>query len=48
MQDIAGWMDWLASLGFTSERYFVRMYRGKNAFPGIPANQFAIAGPEFG
>ncbi|MBL7697427.1 MAG: GNAT family N-acetyltransferase [Chitinophagaceae bacterium] len=39
---------WLNSIGFVEQRKLIRMYRGKNNFPGIPAKQFAILGPEFG
>lgn len=42
------WMKWLTSLGFAEQRSFIRMYRGSNCFPGLPENQFAILGPEFG
>lgn len=42
------WRRWLASVGFTLLRPFVRMYAGDNRYPGIPANQYAILGPEFG
>ncbi|MES1218438.1 MAG: GNAT family N-acetyltransferase [Bacteroidota bacterium] len=42
------WMQWLASIGFTEQRPFVRMYRGTNKYPGQPEKQFAILGPEFG
>ena len=42
------WIAWLQSVGFTIERPFLRMYRGKNQSPGLPGNQFAISGPEFG
>jgi ribosomal protein S18 acetylase RimI-like enzyme len=42
------WLDWLKSLGFSVLRPFIRMYRGNNQWPGIPQNQFAILGPEFG
>lgn len=42
------WLEWLASLGFKVQRTLTRMYRGANAFPGIPGQQFAILGPEFG
>ena len=42
------WREWLASLGFREQRPLIRMYRGTNAFPGIPGKQFAILGPEFG
>jgi len=40
--------DWLESAGFTSQRYFVRMYMGTNPFPGKIENQYLICGPEFG
>jgi len=42
------WLVWLASVGFTEQRNFMRMYRGPNRFPGLPEKIFAIAGPEFG
>lgn len=42
------WLSWLESLGFERQRPLTRMYRGVNRWPGIPANQFAILGPEFG
>jgi predicted N-acetyltransferase YhbS len=42
------WIKWLESSGFNVERRFLRMRRGENHFPGIPEQQFAIAGPEFG
>jgi GNAT superfamily N-acetyltransferase len=42
------WQDWLKSIGFSTLRPFIRMYRGENQWPGIPQNQFAIVGPEFG
>jgi hypothetical protein len=42
------WIVWLRSLGFVEERPFIRMFRGPNAFSGVPSNQFAITGPEFG
>lgn len=42
------WSDWLQSIGFREQRPFIRMYRGGNPFPGLPENQFAILGPEFG
>jgi predicted N-acetyltransferase YhbS len=44
----AGWLEWLCSAGFTVERPFLRMRRGGRQCPGLAANQFAIAGPEFG
>lgn len=40
--------DWLLSIGFIEQRKLIRMYRGINAYPGIPEKQFAILGPEFG
>jgi len=43
-----GWIAWLESVGFTVERPFLRMCRGRNQCPGLAAHQFAIAGPEFG
>ncbi|MEX2230856.1 MAG: GNAT family N-acetyltransferase [Cyclobacteriaceae bacterium] len=42
------WIRWLSSIGFEEQRQLIRMYRGTNAYPGIPAKQFAILGPEFG
>ena len=44
----SSWTDWLHTMGFNERRSFIRMYRGKNLFPGIIQKQFAIAGPEFG
>ncbi len=44
----SGWMEWLRAQGFTEERPFIRMYRGDHRYPGIPEQQFAIVGPEFG
>jgi GNAT superfamily N-acetyltransferase len=44
----ADWLAWLEGAGFTIERPFLRMRRGENRSPGIPTQQFAIAGPEFG
>jgi ribosomal protein S18 acetylase RimI-like enzyme len=42
------WIEWLSSIGFSEQRSLVRMYRGANTYPGLPAKQFAILGPEFG
>ncbi len=42
------WVAALQSAGFNIERPFLRMRRGENQWPGLPQNQFAIAGPEFG
>ena len=44
----AEWIAWLESAGFLVERPFLRMRRGEDDSPGLPAQQFAIAGPEFG
>lgn len=44
----ASWRSWLESVGFSELRPFIRMYRGSNRYPGIPENQYAILGPEFG
>ena len=48
LQHTGEWEEWLMSLGFRLQRPLMRMYRGTNAWPGIPAEQFAILGPEFG
>lgn len=42
------WLDMLDSLGFKIQRPFIRMYLGKLSYPGNPAMQYAIAGPELG
>jgi GNAT superfamily N-acetyltransferase len=42
------WIDFVSSLGFTVLRPLIRMFRGPNNYPGLPQNQFAILGPEFG
>jgi len=42
------WISIVSSLGFAALRPLIRMYRGSNNYPGIPAKQFAILGPEFG
>jgi hypothetical protein len=42
------WMRWLESIGFSEQRFFIRMFRGENRYPGTPEKQFAILGPEFG
>lgn len=38
----------LVSTGFNTQRYFTRMYKTGNPFPGISSYQYAICGPEFG
>ncbi len=42
------WTGWLASIGFTTQRPFIRMVKGADPHAGDPARQFAIAGPEWG
>lgn len=42
------WITMVSSLGFKELRPLIRMYRGSNNYPGLPAKQFAILGPEFG
>jgi len=42
------WNAWVRLLGFSELRPFVRMYKGNNHWPGVPGNQYAILGPEFG
>lgn len=39
---------WLESIGFISQRVFIRMYLYTNPCPGTIENQFLICGPEFG
>ncbi len=46
--DKVDWINWLASIGFSKQRTFVRMYKNQNTFPGVPQKQFLICGPEFG
>jgi len=41
-------IQWLLTLGFSSQRHFVRMFQKENPYPGSPGRQFLIAGPEFG
>ena len=41
-------IEWLISIGFTTQRSFVRMYQNRNPFPGITGKQYLICGPEFG
>ena len=44
----AEWVEWLKATGFVKERWFTRMFRGKNRYPGDPKRVFAAAGPELG
>lgn len=46
--DNSSFQQWLISRGFTEQRKLIRMYKGANAYPGMPDKQFAILGPEFG
>jgi GNAT superfamily N-acetyltransferase len=48
LADKAELIQWLDSIGFTSQRHFVRMYQYRNPNPGKTENQFLICGPEFG
>lgn len=48
VMDNSSFQQWLEQLGFVEQRKLIRMYRGTNAYPGIPEKQFAILGPEFG
>lgn len=48
LHDEPEWINWLKEIGFTEQRNFIRMFRGTNRFKGVPENQFAIIGPEFG
>lgn len=41
-------INWLNSIGFITQRHFVRMYRKENPFPGLINKQYLICGPEFG
>jgi creatinine amidohydrolase/Fe(II)-dependent formamide hydrolase-like protein/ribosomal protein S18 acetylase RimI-like enzyme len=41
-------LAWLREAGFGEERRLTRMVLGTNGAPGIPGQQFAIAGPELG
>jgi hypothetical protein len=43
-----GWHAWLHERGFTPQRPFSRMYRGRPAFPPCAPELFASIGPEFG
>lgn len=42
------WMSSLTATGFSTQRYFTRMYKTENPFPGACSNMYAICGPEFG
>lgn len=41
-------LNWFYSIGFVSQRQFVRMYKDENPLPGIIEKQYLICGPEFG
>ncbi len=38
----------LTAAGFNTQRYFTRMYKGGNPFPGVSSHMFTICGPELG
>ena len=42
------WVGWLKTVGFRDQRPFMRMYKGPNRYPGVPALQFSILAPEIG
>ena len=42
------WIDFLEKAGFSVQRPFFRMFRGKLEYPGKREFQFAAAAPEFG
>ena len=44
----ASFRDGLEAIGFTAQRPFARMYRGRSRPAGEPSHLFAIIGPEFG
>ncbi|HMJ70296.1 MAG TPA: GNAT family N-acetyltransferase [Cyclobacteriaceae bacterium] len=44
----SAWTHTIGNLGFVELRRLTRMYKGSNAWPGLPQKQFAILGPEFG
>ncbi len=46
--DEPDWRAWLESIGFREQRPFIRMFHRANPYPGLPAKQFGILGPEFG
>jgi len=48
LEDKKDLIAWLSSIGFVQQRYFIRMYKNENTFPGITAKQYCIAGPEYG
>jgi GNAT superfamily N-acetyltransferase/ribosomal protein S18 acetylase RimI-like enzyme len=41
-------IEWLTSIGFVTQRFFTRMYKDNNNFPGRTDNQYLVTGPEFG
>ena len=42
------WLQWLLQTGFVHQRPFTRMVLRENRHPGLPQEQWAIFGPEFG
>jgi hypothetical protein len=47
-EDKVDLINWLETTGFVKQRYFVRMYRTINPYPGRVSEQYLICGPEFG
>lgn len=41
-------MHSLTAIGFSTQRYFTRMYKAENPFRGTSSKLYAICGPEFG
>ncbi len=48
LSDKVDLINWLNTLGFIHQRFFTRMYRNSNPFPGNANKQYLIGGPEFG
>jgi GNAT superfamily N-acetyltransferase len=46
--DAPAWLAWLEASGFRAQRPFIRMRRGSTGVIGLPHEQFAIVGAEFG
>jgi ribosomal protein S18 acetylase RimI-like enzyme len=48
LEDKEDLINWLESIGFVNQRYFVRMYLKSNPYAGIVKKQYLISGPELG
>jgi GNAT superfamily N-acetyltransferase len=48
LEDKEELVAWLESIGFVTQRHFIRMYLRSNSYSGIVKNQYLISGPEFG